>query len=146
MICDTAEDIGEPSLWIDVVECGRLNQDEGNGNGFASTLRTDEHPIFSSKGYWLYCALASVDIQFQKAIVVIGPCLWHPAQRNTDGFCQRRLAGDFGQFRMKPCLQIIKNRFGMSLAQGGSCAPFPAPDALDKVHGVREAQGKSDKS
>jgi hypothetical protein len=37
VICDTAENISEPSLWINAVELGSFNQGEGDCHGFAAT-------------------------------------------------------------------------------------------------------------
>jgi len=89
VIRDTAQHIGEPSLRIDFVQFCGFNEGEGDCHGFAPALRTGEHPIFPAKGHWFDCALASVVIQFQKAIVEIGPCFGHPAQSIANGFCQR---------------------------------------------------------
>ena len=70
MICDTAQYFCEPSLWFDAVEFGSF--DQGNGHGFASTLRTGKHPILPAYGHWLDCAFAGVVVEFQKAVVEIG--------------------------------------------------------------------------
>ena len=42
MVGDAAENIGQPSLWIDVIEFGRLNERVGNGSGSAAVVRAHE--------------------------------------------------------------------------------------------------------
>ena len=71
MICYTGEDIGKPALRINAIEFGGFNQGEGDCHGFATMLRTGEHPILATKGHWLDGALTSIVVQFQKTIVEI---------------------------------------------------------------------------
>src|ERR1700737_3257287 len=47
MISDASQHISEPSLWIDVVKFGRLNQRQHDGSTFAAAIRTREQPSFS---------------------------------------------------------------------------------------------------
>jgi hypothetical protein len=37
--CDSAEDVGEPGLWIDVVEFGGLQESVDGGGAFGSAIR-----------------------------------------------------------------------------------------------------------
>jgi hypothetical protein len=50
VVCDAAEGIGKPSLWIDTVELCGLNQGIDDGCGFAPTLGPHEHAVFATNG------------------------------------------------------------------------------------------------
>jgi hypothetical protein len=47
VVCDAAQGIGEPGLWIDVVQLGGLNQDIDDGCGFAATFGSGNLTIFN---------------------------------------------------------------------------------------------------
>ncbi|MCP4317129.1 MAG: ComEC family competence protein [Hyphomicrobiales bacterium] len=118
VICDLSKDPCEPSLRIDAVELGGFDQGEGDCYGFAAALRTGKHPILTAKGNRHHGSLGGIVIEFQKSVFQIGPQTLHPCQGITDSLGQRRLAGYFGQLRMQPCFQIIKDRLGFPLANG----------------------------
>ena len=48
---DAGEHVGEPSLGIDIIELGSLNQSVHDGRSFSSTFGASEEPRLSSKRY-----------------------------------------------------------------------------------------------
>jgi hypothetical protein len=51
MVGDTCEYVGEPGLWIDVVEAGRLYKRVEDRGALAAAIRSAEQPRLPSKRY-----------------------------------------------------------------------------------------------
>ena len=56
MIGDPGQYVGEPGLWIDVVELGGLDQRQHDRGAFAAAVGAGEQPCFSSKSNAAQCA------------------------------------------------------------------------------------------
>tara|TARA_R110002124_G_scaffold66612_4_gene181273 strand:+ start:8567 stop:8788 length:222 start_codon:yes stop_codon:yes gene_type:complete len=57
VVSDAAEDSDEPSLWIDAIELGSLNQGEGGCHEFATSSDPANIPLCAS-GQWFGCMFA----------------------------------------------------------------------------------------
>jgi len=72
MFSNAAEDIGKPSLWIDVVELGCLDQRIGSRRRPATRFRPREKPIFSAEGYAPHTPFCRIVVDGQATILEIG--------------------------------------------------------------------------
>ena len=88
VVGDLGEDPCEPSLGIDTVELGGLNQGIGDGCGFAAALGANKEKILTAQGHAADRPFSRIIVQFQKAIFQISAHFLHAAEGITDGFGQ----------------------------------------------------------
>src|SRR5947209_4887806 len=69
MIGDTGQDVGEPSLWIDVVEATGRDHRQHDGGTVGTTLATGEGPVPPSQCDASQGALSAIIGQADPAIV-----------------------------------------------------------------------------
>ena len=110
------EDPGEPGLRVDIVEPGGLDQGVGDGGGLAAAGRAHEEIIFPAQGDQPHRAFGRVIVDFEEAMPDLGPQVLEAGQRMADRRRQRGLAGDPGQLRLQPALQLIESRRGLGPA------------------------------
>ena len=60
VIGDPAEDVGEPSLWVDIVQLGGFDQRIGDRGRLAATLGTDKEVVLAPDGNGLHGALGRI--------------------------------------------------------------------------------------
>jgi hypothetical protein len=70
-VWDVGERVSQPSLGIDAVELGGLDQGAGDGGGAAAGLRADEQIVFPSDRNRSHRPLGRVGVQLQNAMVEI---------------------------------------------------------------------------
>jgi hypothetical protein len=69
VVCDAAEGIGEPCLWVDAVEFGGLNQCVDDGCGFAAPFRSNEHVVFATNSDAAHGAFGCVVVELTVYVV-----------------------------------------------------------------------------
>src|SRR5690606_15816329 len=94
VVRDAGEGIGEPRLRVDAVELCGFDQGVGDGRGAATGEGSYEEIVFSAYGDGPHRTFGRVVIEFQDAVVEIGPEPFHAGERIADRHGQRRLAGD----------------------------------------------------
>jgi len=72
MLGNGAENIGEPSLGIDLVEFRRFDERIGSRRSSAASLRSGEKPIFSADGYAPHTPFCRIVVDGQATILEIG--------------------------------------------------------------------------
>jgi hypothetical protein len=75
VVCDAAEGIAEPCLWVDAVEFGGRNQCVDDGGGFAAPLRSNEHVVFATNSDAAYGAFGCVVVELKEPVIQISPII-----------------------------------------------------------------------
>jgi hypothetical protein len=118
MITDAAEDIGEPSAWIDIIQAGGDDQGTHRGGAVATTIRSGEQPGLSSDCDAPKCAFRCIVAQADSAIAEEStetlPSLQHVVHR----FGDIGVAREFGTCRTHPVFELGDKRCDPSLAKG----------------------------
>ena len=89
MLGNAAEDIGEPSLWIDLVELRGLDQRIGSRRSSTTSFGSGEQPVFSSDGYPPHTPFCRIVVDAQAAVTEIGAQSLEPRETVADGIGQR---------------------------------------------------------
>src|SRR4051794_17831338 len=84
MIGDTGQDVGEPSLWIDVVEATGRDHRQHDGGTVGTTLATGEGPVPPSQCDASQGALSAIIGQADPAIVE-----WPDEPSSLEPFCKK---------------------------------------------------------
>lgn len=84
MLGQARQGVGEPSLRVDVVELGRLNEGVGDGRRFAARLGADEEVVLPTESNGAHAPLGRVVIQLEDAVLEVRPEPRHPSQRVAD--------------------------------------------------------------
>jgi len=69
MLGNAAKDVGEPSLWIDIIELRRLDERIGSRGSSAASLRSGEKPIFPSDRYAPHTPFCRIVVDAEAAIL-----------------------------------------------------------------------------
>lgn len=111
---DTGEDVGQQSERIDAVELGRFDQGEGDRRGSTAALGTCEEPVLAADGNPAHGPLGRILVEFEDAVIEVGPQPRYSRQRVVDRGGERRLAGNAGELDAEPGLEIVEQRFGLA--------------------------------
>lgn len=120
VVRDAGEGVGEPSLRIDGVQLGGLDQGVGDGGGAAARLRVDEEVIVPPEGDGAHAAFGGVVVQLKNAVVEVGTQAFHAGQGIADGHGEWGFARGHGELHGKPALQIVEDRCGVGPSQFGT--------------------------
>src|ERR1700741_5506051 len=105
MIMQAREDVGEPSLRIDVVELGGLDQRVDHGGAVAALVGAGEGPVLAAHGDRTNLPLGRI-VGHADAAIVEKACERHPAGESvSDGLADLALAGPFSAVLGHPSLQ-----------------------------------------
>lgn len=110
MILQAREDIGEPGVWVDVVELGGLDQGVDRSGAVAALVGAGEGPILAAHGNGADLALGRI-VRHAYAAVVEEACERHPAGETvSDGLADLALTGDSGALLAQLGLQCDHER------------------------------------
>lgn len=115
MIRYSGKGIGQPSLWVNLVQLGGFNRGVGDGSSLAAGLQAHKEIILSADDNGTHRAFCSIVIQFQDAVIENGPKPGHAFQCIADSTRQWLFAGDTGQLGVQPYFQIIEDRLCLRL-------------------------------
>ncbi len=119
-IGDTAKHIGEPRLWVDVVEMASRDDGEHDGGTIGPTLGTGEGPVSTPEGNSSQRALGRIVRETNPAIVEETgkaiPALQHVIDRldHLGRFAER------GALPFQPRVHVIEQRLALFLPRGQS--------------------------
>lgn len=118
VIGDAGEDIGEPSLRVDVVEPCRLDQRVGDRGALATAIRAAEEPRFTPERYTTQRPFRGFAREADSAIVEEAGERAPAAQHVVDGLRNVVVAGNLGELRVQPLV-----KFGHSSLSGADEHP-----------------------
>lgn len=104
-------------MGINGIELGRFDQGVGDSGGLAACFGTDEEVVLAAQGDSAHAAFGGVVVEFQDAVVEIGPQAFHPGDGISDCSGERGFARDRRELHGQPNLEIIEDRGGMGTSQ-----------------------------
>src|SRR5665213_2610592 len=116
MIVDTRQHVGEPGLWIDIVEFGGGDEGVDGGSAPSALIGTGEGPVSSSDGDGSQFALGGI-VRHAKPSVIeeAGKCI-PAAEAVVDRLGRVVVPGKLGPLLVQPCLQLVDPRATTLLA------------------------------
>jgi hypothetical protein len=115
VVCDACQDIGKPCLRIDAIQFGGFDQGVGDGDGFATGLRSDEEVVLSAQCEGAHSAFGGVVVDLKDAVIEVGTQACHAGQGISDRGGQRAFARYVLELAAQPSLEAVKAGFGFSL-------------------------------
>src|SRR4030081_1001244 len=106
MLCDAVDDVGQPSLWINIVEFGGLDERVHDRRTPSSGVGTSEEIILAAERDWANGAFGGVVAHFEAAITGKSRQGVPARGRVADGLCERTLAADLGECGFQEQLQF----------------------------------------
>ena len=122
MILQTREDVGEPSLWIDVVELGGLDQSVDRSGALTPLVGAGEGPVMATHDDGPNLPLGCVVGHAQPAIVEEARECHPSGQAVGDGLGDLALPGELGALFAQPGLQRDDERTALLAAGAGVLA------------------------
>jgi hypothetical protein len=118
VVGDPAEHVGQPSLRVDTVQLGGLDQGVGDSGRLAAAFGADEEKILPAQRDRLHRPFRRVVVRLQAAMVEVGPQLPQAGQGVADRLGQLGLAGDLRQQGVQ--LVVRRRQLVRSLWLGGA--------------------------
>src|SRR5262245_25876289 len=102
MILQAREDVGEPGLWIDIVEPGGVDQRVDRGGALSAGVGAREGPVLASRDGRTDLPLGRIVGHAQAAIVEEAGERYPAGEAVGDGFAGLALTGEPGALLTQP--------------------------------------------
>ena len=128
MISDPGQHVGEPGLWIDVVQFRGLDQRQHDRGAFAAAVGASEQPCFSSESDAAQCAFGGVVgaislLRAARRWSGDSPLIARPRVKMASNFCTA--ANAIGEIMAELLLRALEAASASSSSLRRACAQHP---------------------